>query len=221
MSAIFPKKSGGGSFASSPVFGPAAKTSRHGSKAIKDEIVIDFSRSGYEGKHVKATFEGQALAINTDEPVMTLPLAEEAVRIIRGEIAGISRTITPNTKRYREQAVRSYAKGAKWARERYKDRPPGALHTDRLFNDSGSLQAKVRIEMFRAGVGVVTQIDGVRNSHVVTHYLKQLVPAMRNGIGRYPQVKKALTRVLKNTARAFGKGAVRGGALSGNRGRVR
>ena len=214
---IFPKKSGSSTFASlGATQGPTFSRARNASV-----VIGDFSKSNYDGKHVKAQWSGEALVVNTDERPLELATAEAGVAVIRTELETIPQTIKPNTAKYRAQAARSYKANKKWALARYKDRPPGAANSDRLYNDSGSLAAKVRIAVAR-GVSIVTQIDGVRHNFVVSHNLRQLVPALKNGLGRYPAVTKALTKAVKAAvsktriaeglghARMFGKRALGG-----------
>lgn len=213
MSGIFPKKSGGGSFATSPVFGPVA---RRNSAAVE---LFSFAgsdgKSGFDGKNVKAEWVGPTLLINTDEGVLTQPVAEEAVRLIHEQIANIPATAAPNTLRARATAARAYKAGKAWALKRYSTREPGAAHSDRLFNDSGALAEQVRMNVRKSGVDIVTDVNGVRHKFVVQHRLRQLVPALGNGIGRYPGIKKALLRAakagIKREDRAFGK-RLRGGS---------
>ena len=215
---IFPKKSGSSTFASlGATQGPTFSRARNASV-----VIGDFSKSNYDGKHVKAQWSGEALVVNTDEKALTLPVAEEGVAIIRKEIQSISQTVSPGTKEYRAQAKRAWHLNKKWAHDRYPNLPPGAANSDRMFNDSGSIVAAVRAVATKTAMSIVTRNDNRVSSFVVAARLKKLVPAMRDGLGRYPAVTKALTKAVKAAvgktriaeglghARMFGKRAIGG-----------
>lgn len=63
---------------------------------------------------------------------------------ITAGIAGIGATAAPATLRYREEARRGVAKGARWAMARYPDGGPN--RSDKLFNDSGELARGIRVQ---------------------------------------------------------------------------
>src|SRR3990167_3603601 len=185
---MFPKKSSSGSFSSSPVFGPVAR--RNAGAVQLFTFAGSDGKAGYDGKHVKVTITGDTLVVNTDEAALTLPVAQAAVTLINQQIESIAVTAKPNTLRARATAARAYAKGKPWAMKRYSTRQPGAAHSDRLFNDSGSLAEQVRLMVRGQGVSVVTDVAGVRQRFVVQARLKALVPALRS-LAAQAAIKKA------------------------------
>ena len=219
---IFAKKGPG--FTSSPVFGPLQR-SRAGAIQAETEI-LNFEKHSFEGKHVKVSFTAAStiglggtpgLTVNLDPAAVSAPLAHAGAKVVGEKIRGISRTIKPSTKKYREAAKAAYKRGAGWAVERYGARPPGAANSDRLWNDSGTMGSDVRAQLDATNAwSIVTPIEGVRNQYVVRALLRRDIPELRSAaqLKKAPAVARALgeaariavSRPNKRTS-AFGKSA--------------
>lgn len=222
---IFAKKGPG--FTSSPVFGPIQR-SRAGAIQAETEI-LNFTKHSFEGKHVKVAFTAAStiglggapgLTVNLDPAAVSAPLAHAGAKVVGEKIRGISRTIKPSTKKYREAAKAAYKRGAGWAVERYRSHAPGDANSDRLFNDSGGLGATVRAVLGATnGWDIVANTPGVRNQFVVRALLKREIPEIRTAaaLKKEPAVQAALgeaakiavSRPTKRTS-VFGKTAGKG-----------
>jgi hypothetical protein len=136
---------------------------------------IDSSRTVNTGRFTMSV-RAQPLNVELDPMVLAAGGAAALRDAIAAGIRNIAQTVAPATMVYREKARKAFARGARWALDRY-DSPPGI--GDTMFNDSGELANDVELaagdDSYEISVPGRLQAEGGGD---LTEQLAELVPVL-------------------------------------------
>lgn len=138
---------------------------------------IDSSRTTSAGRF-GMTVRAQPLTVELDPMVLAAGAAAALRDAIAAGIRNITQTVAPATMVYREKARKAFARGARWALDRY-DSAPGI--GDAMFNDSGELASDVELAAgdgsYQISVPGRLQAEGGGD---LTEQLADLVPVLQD-----------------------------------------
>jgi hypothetical protein len=138
--------------------------------------IIDSSQVIQAGS-VTVTVRAQPLRVELDPMALAGGAAAALGAAIAAGIRGITQTVAPATRVFREKARKAFARGAPWALARY-SATPGA--GDAMFNDSGELAGDVQVDAGADGFEISLPGDRLQaaGGGDLTEQLAELVPVI-------------------------------------------
>lgn len=161
-------------------------------------------------KHVSMSIESTPILVHHDPAALGKPVAEAIKEAIIAGIKRIPSTVSQEARKKREQAARSFAKGARWATKAYAGGRTGATppnQSDREYNSSGRLANGIFVSAVPASSEFVVNApvnrlnpaffrDGAAFERMFRR-LVDLVPAIRN-----PLAERTVVDAIEKTWKA-------------------
>lgn len=157
-----------------------------------------------KGAHSSVTVKAEPIEHTFDEDALGKGPAQAIAQAIRDGIKAITQQASAATIVKRREAAKALARGAAWAVERYRGRPPTG--STALFNDSGRL-ADIVVSLVSGEWMIATQPDrlnpqkldeGATGVQRMIERLRELVPALRD-----PLADGRVRRAIEDAARSI------------------